>query len=150
MADLGGFAALVQALDLVISVDNTTVHKAGALDVPVWVLLPLAHDWRWLLQRDDNPWYPSVRLWPAQSLGNDALREQLSKAGTELARQFRDTSPASPGKLRFAAQRHISQAALGFFVHFIGNTRTTARAAWSGDVGADQRYPGCCSGCCQW
>jgi hypothetical protein len=46
----------------VISIDNSTVHMAGALGVPVWVLLPYAPNWRWLLDREDSPWYPSARL----------------------------------------------------------------------------------------
>jgi tetratricopeptide (TPR) repeat protein len=62
LVDLNGFAALVAALDLVISVDNSTVHLAGALGTPCWVLLPFASDWRWFLDREDSPWYPSVHL----------------------------------------------------------------------------------------
>ena len=49
-------------LDLVIAVDTSVAHLAGALACPVWVLLPFAPDWRWLLDRDDNPWYPTMRL----------------------------------------------------------------------------------------
>jgi tetratricopeptide (TPR) repeat protein len=55
-------AALISCLDLVISVDTTVAHLAGALARPVWVLLPFVPDWRWLLDRDDNPWYPTARL----------------------------------------------------------------------------------------
>jgi hypothetical protein len=55
-------AALVDALDLVISVDTSVAHLAGALGKPVWVLLPHRPDWRWLLERDDSPWYPTARL----------------------------------------------------------------------------------------
>jgi tetratricopeptide (TPR) repeat protein/SAM-dependent methyltransferase len=62
LRDLDGFAALVSELDLVISVDNATVHMAGALGVPVWNLLPFAPTWRWLLERDETPWYASMRL----------------------------------------------------------------------------------------
>ncbi len=60
--DLDGLAALVGACDLVVSADNTTVHLAGALGQPVWVLLPFSADWRWMLERADSPWYPSARL----------------------------------------------------------------------------------------
>jgi hypothetical protein len=62
LRDLDGFAARIAALDLVISVDNSTVHFAGGLGVPGWVLLPFDPDWRWMLDHDDSPWYPSLRL----------------------------------------------------------------------------------------
>jgi hypothetical protein len=55
-------AALISQLDLVISVDTSVAHLAGALGRPVWVLLPFVPDWRWLLDRDDSPWYPTARL----------------------------------------------------------------------------------------
>jgi len=55
-------AALIANLDLVISVDTSVVHLAGALAKPVWILLPFIPDWRWLLDREDSPWYPTARL----------------------------------------------------------------------------------------
>jgi tetratricopeptide (TPR) repeat protein len=55
-------AALVDSLDLVISVDTSVVHLAGALAKPIWVLLPFAPDWRWMLERQDSPWYPTARV----------------------------------------------------------------------------------------
>jgi hypothetical protein len=55
-------AALMSNLDLIISVDTSVVHLAGALAKSVWVLLPFIPDWRWLLDRDDSPWYPTARL----------------------------------------------------------------------------------------
>jgi tetratricopeptide (TPR) repeat protein len=55
-------AALIANLDFVIGVDTAAIHLAGALGVPVWVLLSKAADWRWFLERDDSPWYPSARL----------------------------------------------------------------------------------------
>jgi tetratricopeptide (TPR) repeat protein len=61
-AELVDTAALVAELDLVISVDTSIAHLAGALARPAWVLLPYAPDWRWQLQRDDSPWYPTLRL----------------------------------------------------------------------------------------
>jgi Glycosyltransferase family 9 (heptosyltransferase) len=64
-ADLHDFtdtAALVSALDLVIAVDTGVAHLAGALGKPVWIMVTHAPDWRWLLDRDDSPWYPTVRL----------------------------------------------------------------------------------------
>ena len=55
-------AAILQQLDLVVTSDTSIAHLAGALEVPVWVALPYSADWRWLLNRDDSPWYPSMRL----------------------------------------------------------------------------------------
>lgn len=64
--ELKGFeetAALVAELDLVVSVDTSVCHLAGALGIPTWILLPYAPDWRWMLHRSDSPWYPSVTLY---------------------------------------------------------------------------------------
>ena len=55
-------AAIMMNLDLVITSDTVLPHLAGALGVPVWVALPFAPDWRWLLDRSDSPWYPTMRL----------------------------------------------------------------------------------------
>ena len=62
LTDLAETAALMSCLDLVITVDTGVAHLAGALGRPTWVLLPYTPDWRWLLGRDDSPWYGSVRL----------------------------------------------------------------------------------------
>ena len=56
-------ATLIRQLDLVISVDTSVAHLAGALGKPVWILLPYVPDYRWLLGRDDSPWYPTARLY---------------------------------------------------------------------------------------
>lgn len=60
--DFSDTAALIEQLDLVISIDTATAHLAGALGKPTWLLLPQAPDWRWLLHRNDSPWYPTMRL----------------------------------------------------------------------------------------
>jgi tetratricopeptide (TPR) repeat protein len=70
LKDLDDFAAQIAALDLIISVDNSTVHMAGSLGKPVWVLLPFVPDWRWMLNRDDSPWYPNMRLFRQPSPGD--------------------------------------------------------------------------------
>jgi Tfp pilus assembly protein PilF len=62
LRDFSDTAALISQLDLVISVDTSVAHLAGALGKPVWVLLTRVPDWRWLLDRDDSPWYPTARL----------------------------------------------------------------------------------------
>ena len=60
--DFADTAIVLEALDLLITVDTSPAHLAGALGKPVWVLLPYVPDWRWLLDRDDSPWYPSLQL----------------------------------------------------------------------------------------
>ena len=62
LTDFAETAAAIANMDLVISVDTAVVHLAGALGTMVWTLLPLNPDWRWMLNRDDSPWYPSMRL----------------------------------------------------------------------------------------
>jgi tetratricopeptide (TPR) repeat protein/2-polyprenyl-3-methyl-5-hydroxy-6-metoxy-1,4-benzoquinol methylase len=81
LKDLDGFAAKIAALDLVISVDNSTVHMAGALGIPVWTLLPFACDWRWMREFDDTPWYSTMRLFRQNSPGDwEEVFEQLYDA----------------------------------------------------------------------
>ena len=62
LSDFVETAALISCLDLVITVDTSVAHLAGALGRPTWILLPYTPDYRWLLDRDDSPWYPTVRL----------------------------------------------------------------------------------------
>lgn len=63
-------AAIICNLDLVITVDTLAAHLAGALGKPAWVLLNYAADWRWMTDRRDSPWYPSIRLFRQPSPGN--------------------------------------------------------------------------------
>jgi tetratricopeptide (TPR) repeat protein len=62
LTDFADTAAIIALLDLVISVDTSVAHLAGAMGKPVWILLPYNADWRWLLDRRDSPWYPTARL----------------------------------------------------------------------------------------
>jgi hypothetical protein len=62
LVDFAETAALLMQLDLVITVDTAVAHLAGALGRPVWIMLPYAAEWRWLLDRTDSPWYPTARL----------------------------------------------------------------------------------------
>jgi len=62
LSDFGQTAALISALDLVVTVDSVAGHLSGALGKPVWVMMPTPSDWRWLLEREDSPWYPSMRI----------------------------------------------------------------------------------------
>ena len=74
-------AALCELMDLVISVDTSVAHLAGTLNKPTWVLLPYSPDWRWLLNRDDSPWYPSVTLFRQDTIGHwDQALETVKNA----------------------------------------------------------------------
>jgi hypothetical protein len=80
-------AAAMTALDLVVVSDSAVAHVAGALGRPVWTILPLAPDWRWLLGRDDTPWYPTVRLFRQRRLGDwDEVFARIAAALAALAR----------------------------------------------------------------
>src|SRR5262249_10828200 len=68
--DFAETAALIENLDLVISIDSAVAHLAGAMGKPVWTLLPFATDWRWMLDRSDSPWYPTMRLIRQNEPGN--------------------------------------------------------------------------------
>jgi Flp pilus assembly protein TadD len=70
LTDFADTAALIAALDLVICVDTAVAHLAGALAQPTWVLLPYVPDWRWLLDRNDSPWYPTMRLFRQPKIGD--------------------------------------------------------------------------------
>jgi hypothetical protein len=63
IADYADTMAVLDHLDVLVTVDTSVAHLAGAMGRPAWIMLPHAPDWRWLLNRDDSPWYPSVRLW---------------------------------------------------------------------------------------
>lgn len=77
-------ARVMRALDLVISVDSMPAHLAGALGVPVWTLLHADPDWRWMEERADSPWYPTMRLFRQPEPGN--WKAVTTRVGSELAR----------------------------------------------------------------
>ena len=77
--DLADTAALVEALDLVISVDTSVAHLAGALGKPVWLLNRFDTCWRWLMEREDTPWYPTMRIFRQQSAGDwDSVLQRVA------------------------------------------------------------------------
>ena len=79
IGDFSDTAALCECMDLVISVDTSVAHLAGALGKPVCLLLPLVPDWRWMLQRKDSPWYPSIKIYRKNSLGKWELTPCLTE-----------------------------------------------------------------------
>jgi tetratricopeptide (TPR) repeat protein len=91
--DLAETAALMATLDLVLSVDTSVAHLAGAMGLPVWVLLPHLADWRWMDHREDSPWYPTARLFRQPSPGDwTSLAAKLRDELADFAARF------SPGR----------------------------------------------------
>ncbi len=91
--DTGAFvdtAAVMMNLDLVITSDTSIAHVAGALGVPVWVALQFSPNWRWLLERDDSPWYPTMRLFRQSRFGN------WDDVFADMAQQLRSLSSRAP------------------------------------------------------
>ncbi len=94
-------AAVLKNLDLVITSDTATAHLAGALGVPTWVALPLAPDWRWLLDRDDSPWYPSLRLFrQTQRRGWPAVFARMAVALTDAVANRQPSARGQGAPLR--------------------------------------------------
>lgn len=94
LKDFGDTAALTALMDLVIAVDTSVAHLAGAMGKPVWILLPFNADWRWLRRRHDSPWYPGARLFRQPAIGDwtsvvnklgRALRARLGEMLTATA-----------------------------------------------------------------
>jgi tetratricopeptide (TPR) repeat protein len=92
LTDVLETAGLIEQLDLIITVDTMVAHLAGALGKPVWVLIPFAPDWRWMLDREDSPWYPTMRLFRQARPGTwestvrsvfEALQQEYARAHAE-------------------------------------------------------------------
>jgi len=83
--DFSDTAGILANLDLLIAVDTSIVHLAGAMNKPVWTLLPYAHDWRWMTRRTDTPWYPSMRLFRQEHLNQwDDVFQDVKQALDQL------------------------------------------------------------------
>jgi len=96
--DMADTAALLEHLDLLITVDTAAAHLAGALARPTWLLLPFAPDWRWLCDREDSPWYPTTRLFRQPRPGDwpSVLdRVQIELAALAASRENTTHPPAS-------------------------------------------------------
>jgi hypothetical protein len=88
LRDFHETAAVVQNLDLVITCDTALAHLCGAVGAPTWLCIPFVPDWRWLLDRDDSPWYPSLRLFRQPNAGNwPAVFERVEAALRAVALQ---------------------------------------------------------------
>lgn len=92
LKNLDSFASQVAAMDLVITISNATAHMAGALNVPTWTLIPNGFGamWHWFLDRDDSPWYPSIKLLRQTERGNwTSVVDQASSLLTDFVTQWR-------------------------------------------------------------
>jgi hypothetical protein len=84
LIDFAETAALVATLDLVIAVDTSAAHLAGAMGKPVWVMIPFAPDWRWMTGCNDSPWYASLRLFRQTATGDwNGVARRLAEALAE-------------------------------------------------------------------
>ncbi len=127
LEDFADTAAAIAALDLVITVDTSVAHVAGALGKPVWVLLAFAPDWRWMLERADSPWYPSLRLFRQSQIGDwqgvftqvtqalqDAVAQRAAPVSLSRSSTISTSDPTSDRKSEILAKldaiaRQISQ-----------------------------------------
>lgn len=95
--DFADTAALIEQLDLIISVDTAVAHLAGILGKPVWLLLPFAPDWRWLLDRSDSPWYPTMQIFRQKQPGDwGSVIDQVHSALSDLQRENEKSFEAAP------------------------------------------------------
>jgi Flp pilus assembly protein TadD len=89
LKDFADTAALIANLDLVITVDTAVAHLAGAMGKPVWVLLPFVPDWRWMMDREDSPWYPTMRLFRQKVAGQwDEVITRVADSLAKLSKSF--------------------------------------------------------------
>ncbi len=107
LEDFTDTAAIVANLDLVITVDTSVAHLAGALGKPVWILLPHAPDWRWLRERGDSPWYPTARLF------RQTVARNWEGVLDQVERELQALVPESGGK-RQSAEEQVLVRGQGF------------------------------------
>jgi tetratricopeptide (TPR) repeat protein/ADP-heptose:LPS heptosyltransferase len=129
--DFADTAAVIAELDLVISVDTAVAHLAGAMGKPVFILLPYAPDWRWLLERADSPWYPTARLFRQKRPGDwgavvasvvAALGEMFSAATAELSSTTLDLSSSNLGSADAAFSAAVANLQAGKYEATLADT----------------------------
>jgi tetratricopeptide (TPR) repeat protein len=104
--DFADTAAFIANLDVVITVDTSVAHVAGGLGVPVWILLPYVSDWRWMLGREETPWYPTARLFRQREPGDwDGV---MKRVATELATLVASRQSAVTSSLQASVELSLS------------------------------------------
>jgi hypothetical protein len=119
LTDFTETAAVIANLDLVITTDTSVAHLAGALGRPVWIAIKHVPDWRWLVEREDSPWYPSARLFRQRRAGD--WDEVFARIAAELDRLAASRPESSP------RQRGRAMAGIGRF-NLFGNRRGSSLA----------------------
>ncbi len=152
LTDFAETAAVIDALDLVIWVDTSVAHLAGALAKPVWILLPHPAEWRWLERRDDSPWYPTARLFRQRTRGDwEEVVERLTFA-LRAAVDARRTPPAviaepkpiaslksssGPRKMKpmqaVSGMSAVAEMRYGILQYLPGRDDTARSLAWYGE-----------------
>ena len=110
--DFADTAALIEQLDIVICIDTAVAHLAGALGKPVFLMLPLAPDWRWLIDRIDSPWYPSMQLFRQKRSGDwgevvDRVHVALKEFADKNKKSF-EAAPKDFSKIKRCSQNELS------------------------------------------
>ena len=95
LADFAETAGAIVNLDLVIAVDTAVAHLAGALGKPAWVMLPFVPDWRWMIDRDDSPWYPTLRLYRQRAMGD--WDDVVARVAADLGRLVAERAARNGG-----------------------------------------------------
>jgi FkbM family methyltransferase len=119
--DFSDTAALIAVVDLVITVDSAVAHLAGAQGARTWLLLPDNADYRWMLQRTDTPWYPTVQLWRQPQLGAWApvilrMCMELAREGAEQLGSQSAPQPSAGGLLALSGAQQLVRGRHGWFV----------------------------------
>ncbi|MFB8793999.1 MAG: tetratricopeptide repeat protein [Microcoleus sp.] len=134
--DFADTAAVISQLDLVICVDTAVAHLVGALGKPVWILLSFVPDWRWMLEREDSPWYPTARLFRQQKPGDwEGVFDRLKTALQEMARTHLPQDRAGLGAQDRAGTGAQDRAGLG------AQDRAGLGAQDRAGTGAQERAP---------